>query len=99
MRYYKLIMDDEVVAIGTGPGGTEISKEAYEAMLLRIREIASLVDRLCAGQIGIEDVPEDLREEVRKNAEQRLSWQEDAEDEELSAEEALAIIVGGDVSA
>lgn len=98
MRYYKLIMDDEVVAIGTGPGGTEISKEAYEAMLFRIREIASLVDRLCAGQIGIEDVPEDLREEVRKNAEQRLSWQEE-EDEELSAEEALAIIVGGDVSA
>lgn len=33
MRYYKLIKDGYIIAIGIGAGGEEISKEVYDKLL------------------------------------------------------------------
>ena len=37
MRYYKLIEDGYLIAIGTGVGGVEISEEEYSSHLTHIR--------------------------------------------------------------
>ncbi len=98
MRYYKIMADGKVNAIGTGAGGTEIGKEEYEVLLCLGREVASLANKVYAGQLLIGNVPEDLREEVRQIVDQRLRWQESEEDEDISTDEALRIILGGELS-
>lgn len=37
MRYYKIIEDGYVLSIGTGSGGSEITKEEYDNLLSVIR--------------------------------------------------------------
>ena len=37
MRYYKIIEDGYVLSIGTGSGGSEITKEEYEDIISVIR--------------------------------------------------------------
>ena len=41
MRYYKLIEDGHLIAIGTGAGGIEITKEEYSSLLEHIRNCPS----------------------------------------------------------
>lgn len=40
MRYYKQVSDESLVAIGTGPGGTEITESEYNTLLTEIHEKA-----------------------------------------------------------
>ena len=37
MRYYKLIENGYLIAIGTGAGGVEITEEEYNSILVHIR--------------------------------------------------------------
>jgi hypothetical protein len=37
MRYYKLVEDGYIIAIGTGAGGEEITKEEYDEIMSIIR--------------------------------------------------------------
>ena len=37
MRYYKLIENGYIIAIGTGVGGIEITEEEYNSILVHIR--------------------------------------------------------------
>ena len=80
MRYYKQVVDGRVVAIGTGSGGTEITPEEYILLQGDIRDKAALVARISAGQIGIDDVREDWREEIAARvddqAQNRDIWSE-----------------------
>ena len=39
MRYYKIINDGYLIAIGTGSGGIEITEEEYESILSIINDI------------------------------------------------------------
>ena len=96
MRYYKLIENDTIIAIGTGYGGTEITEAEYNAMLSEIREKAALVDKLYSGEITIADVPEGWQEEIRRRVDERISAEVAAEDQDIPAEEALDIILGGE---
>lgn len=43
MRYYKMIIDGYLVAVGSGSGGTEITAEEYAELLniIRTRPVAS----------------------------------------------------------
>ncbi len=41
MRYYKIINDGYLIAIGTGSGGIEITEEEYESILSIINDIPS----------------------------------------------------------
>ena len=65
MRYYKLIENDTLIAIGTGYGGTEITEAEYNALLAEIREKADIVNKLYSGEITIDAVPVDWQEEIR----------------------------------
>ena len=85
----------KLLAIGTGYGGEEITEAEYNALLSEIREKAALVDKLYSGEITIEDVPTDWQGEIQSRVDERISAEGAAEEQEISAEEALEILLGG----
>lgn len=96
MRYYAMQNDSGTLfAIGTGPGGVEITETEYTRLLAEIREKAALVDRLYADDITIADVPEAWQEEIQRRVDERIASEGAAEEQDISAEEALDIILGG----
>ena len=95
MRYYALYSDNKLIAIGTGYGGTEISEAEYNALLSEIREKADLVDKLYSGEITIDAVPVDWQEEIQQRVDERIAAEGSAEEQDIPAEEALNILLGG----
>ena len=96
MRYYAQYNDSgNLIAIGTGAGGTEITEAEYNRILAEIREKASLVNQLYIGEITIDDVPEGWQEEIQRRVDERIAAEGIAEEQDISAEEALDIILGG----
>ena len=95
MRYYAQYYDNKLIAIGTGSGGTEITESEYNTLLSEIREKAALVDKLYSGEITIDDVPNDWKEEIQRRVDERIQADGEAENQPISAEEAMDIILGG----
>ena len=96
MRYYAQYNESgKLLAIGTGPGGTEITEAEYNTLLSEIREKAALVDKLYNGEITIDDVPADWQEEIQRRVDERIAAEGSAEEQDISAEEALDILLGG----
>ena len=96
MRYYAQYNDSgKLIAIGTGYGGTEITEAEYNALLAEIREKAALVDKLYSGEITIADVPTDWQEEIQRRVDERIAAEGTAEEQDIPAEEALNILLGG----
>ena len=96
MRYYAQYNEnDTIVAIGTGYGGTEITESEYNALLSEIREKADLVNKLYNGEIIIDAVPADWQEEIQRRVDERIAAEGTAEEQDISAEEALDILLGG----
>lgn len=95
MRFFKIIQNYSVTAIGTGPGGTEITESEYNALLAEIREKADLVDKLYDGEITIDEVPADWQEEIQRRVDERIAAEGAVEEQDISAEEALDILLGG----
>ena len=96
MRYYAQYNDSgNLIAIGTGAGGTEITESEYNALLSEIREKAALVDKLYSGEITIDEVPADWQEEIQRRVDERIAADGSAEEQDISAEEALEILLGG----
>lgn len=98
MRYFKKYNDcGKIIFIGTGPGGTEITEAEYNALLSEIREKAALVDKLYNGEITIDEVPAEWQEEIQRRVDERIAAEGAAAEQDISAEEALDIILGGGV--
>ena len=96
MRYYAQYSDNgKLIAIGTGSGGTEITEAEYNALLSEIREKADLVDKLYSGEITIDAVPADWQEEIQRRVDERIAAEGTAEEQDISADEALNILLGG----
>lgn len=96
MRYYAQYNDSgKLLAIGTGLGGTEITEAEYNAMLAEIREKAAMVDKLYSGEITIDEVPADWQEEIQRRVDERIAAEGSAEEQDISADEALEILLGG----
>lgn len=98
MRYYKIINENgRLLAIGIGDDGEEITEAEYNALTEEIRAKWDYLNKLANGEITAEDVPEKWREEVQAEAEAIIKAREEAENmpEEISAEEALDILLGG----
>ena len=96
MRYYAQYNDSgKLIAIGTGYGGTEITEAEYNRLLAEIREKADLVDKLYSSEITIADVPTDWQEEIQRRVDERIAAEGTAEEQDISAEEALDILLGG----
>lgn len=83
MRYYKMIDDGYLVQIGTGFGGEEITADEYHA----IAEVISTVPT----------APDGYSYRLKADLTWELYELPVVEEEDLTAEEALAIILGGDV--
>ena len=95
MRYYAQYYDNKLIAIGTGHGGTEITESEYNTLLSEIREKAALVDKIYSGEITIDEVPADWQEEIQRRVDERIAAVGSAEEQDISAEEALDILLGG----
>ena len=92
MRHYAQYNENNtLLAVGTGPGGTEITEAEYNALLSEIREKAALVDKLYSGEITIEDVPVEWQEEIQRRVTERQEA-EQAEPEETELEDAIAAL-------
>lgn len=98
MRYYAEYDEANVlISIGKGPGGTEITEAEYNRLLTEIRQKSAMVDSLYNGEITIDDVPTKWQEEIRRRVDERIAAEREADEQDISAEEALDIILGGAV--
>ena len=96
MRHYAQYNDTgKLVVIGTGSGGTEITEAEYNALLSEIREKSAMVDKLYGGEITIDEVPADWQEEIQRRVDERVAAEGTAEEQDIPAEEALNILLGG----
>ncbi len=96
MRHFAQYNDSgKLLAIGTGAGGVEITEAEYNALLAEIREKAALVGKLYSGEITLDGVPADWQEEIQRRVDERIAAEGSAEEQDISAEEALDIILGG----
>lgn len=97
-RYYAQYNESgNLTAIGTGAaGGAEITETEYNRLLAEIREKAALVNRLYAGEITLYDIPVEWHEEIQRRVNERIAAEGAADDQDISADEALNIILGGD---
>ena len=96
MRYYAQYNDTgKLIIIGTGYGGTEITEAEYNALLSEIREKADLVNKLYNGETTIDSVPVDWQEEIQRRVDERIAAKGTAEEQDIPAEEALDILLGG----
>lgn len=97
MRFFKKIDASEgYIILGIGNGGTEITEEEYNRLLTEIRTKATLVDSLYKGEITLSDVPADWQAEIQRRVDERIAQEGAMEEQELSAEETLAILLGGE---
>ena len=95
MRYYAQYNDSgALLAIGTGPGGVEITEAEYTRLLAEIREKADPVNRLYSGEITIDDVPTGWQEEIQRRVDERIAAEGEAEEQEISGDEFLSMIEG-----
>ena len=95
MRYYVQYNDSgKLLAIGTGPGGTEIAEAEYNALLSEIREKAALVDKLYSGEITIAEVPTDWQEEIQRRVNERIAAEGEAGEQEISGDEFMTMLEG-----
>ena len=93
-KYYKLYDDTGALeTIGTGNGGIQITKEEYDILLSEIREKASLVDKLYSGEITIDDVKSEWREEIQRRVNERIEAEKNAEPEPDPYQEAVDSIM------
>lgn len=96
MRCFAQYNDSGILlAIGTGPGGVEITEAEYNALLSEIRDKADLANKLYNGEITIDAVPVDWQEEIQRRVDERIAAKGTAEEQDIPAEEALDILLGG----
>ena len=93
MRFYSQYNDaGKLIAIGTGAGGTEITEAEYNALLAEIREKAALVDKLYSGEITLDDVPAEWREEIQRRVDERIAADGEAAEQPVSGDEFLSML-------
>ena len=90
MKYFAQYENGILTAIGTGLGGTEITEAEYNALLSEIREKADLVDKLYSGEITIDEVPADWRDEIQRRVDERIAAEGSAEEQEQSEMDDMA---------
>ena len=95
MKYFAQYENAILTAIGTGHGGTEITETEYNTLLSEICEKAALVNQIYSGEITIDEVPADWQEEIQRRVDERIAAEGTAEEQDISAEEALEILLGG----
>ena len=100
MKFFAVYEDGNLKGVGKIYSGSasnfEITEAEYNALLAEIREKAALVDKLYSGEITLADVPTDWQEEIQRRVDERIAAEGAAAEQDISAEEALNIILGGE---
>lgn len=97
MRHYaQFDSENKLITIGTGYGGVEITEEEYNRLLTEIRTKAALVNSLYNGEITIDSVLPEWQEEIQRRVDERIAAEGAADQQDIPAEEALDIILGGE---
>lgn len=96
MRYFAQYENETLIAIGTGCGGVEITEAEYYTLLAEIREKAALVNQLYAEEITLADIPAEWQEEIQRRVNERIEAEGLLAEQDISADEALDIILGGE---
>ena len=84
VRYYKQTSDNYIIAIGTGAGGTEVTKVEYDEIM------AIIQNRPAAEGKGYR-----LKSDLTWEAYDLPPEPEPSDEDELSDAEALSILLGG----
>ena len=93
MRFFAQYNDSgKLLAIGTGAGGVEITEAEYNALLSEIREKAALVDKLYSGEITLDEVPTDWKEEIQRRVNERIAAEGEAAEQPVSGDEFLSMM-------
>lgn len=93
MRYYAQYNDSgKLLAIGTGYGGTEITKDEYDRLLTEIREKADLANKLYSGEITIDEIPADWREEIQRRVDERIAAYGEESEQDISGDELMSMM-------
>lgn len=93
MRYYAQYNNSgKLIAIGTGNGGEEITEAEYNALLSEIREKVALVDNLYSGEITIDEIPADWREEIQRRVNERIAADGEESEQDISGDELMAMM-------
>lgn len=99
--YYKEYDDKgRLASIGYTDGssvvtGTVITETEYKTLLTEIKQKAELIDKLYFGEITVDDIPAKWRDEIEESVNVRIKNEGKADELDISAEEALSIIMGG----
>ena len=95
MRCFAQYSDSGILlAIGTGPGGVEITEAEYNALLAEIREKAALVNQLYSGEITLDSVPADWQEEIQRRVDERIAADGEESEQPVSGDEFLSMLEG-----
>lgn len=93
MRYYAQYNDSgTLIAIGTGPGGVEITESEYNTLLAEIRAKAQLVDDVYNGVKTLDDVPAEWRDEIQRRVTERQEAEAEAEPEQSEMDDMAAAL-------
>ena len=93
MRYYAQYSEDsKLLAIGIGSGGTEITESEYNALLSEILEKADLVNKLYSGEITIDEIPADWREEIQRRVNERIAANGEESEQDISGDELMSMM-------
>lgn len=77
-------------------GCVEITEAEYNTLLAEIREKAALVEQLYAEEITLADIPAEWQEEIQRRVNERIEADGLLAEQDISADEALDIILGGE---
>lgn len=77
MRYYAQYNGNgELLAIGTGCGGTEIAENEYNALMTEIQTKAKYVQKVYSSEMTVDDVPAEWQEEIQQRVDRRIDREE-----------------------
>ena len=81
-KYYYIVRNGDSIALGCGDslGGEEITKEEYDDLLTEIRVKTALVNNLYSGEITIEDVAPEWREEIQRRVDAQMRVEAEAKE-------------------
>ena len=96
VRYYAQYNENNtLIAIGTGPGGTEITEAEYNTLLAEIRAKAQLVDDVYNGVKTLDDVPAEWRDEIQRRVTERQEAEAEPEEQSEMDDMAAALTLLG----
>ena len=78
--------------------GVEITAEEYSAAFEEIKAKTDLANQLYKGEITIDAVPAEWREEIQRRVDERIAAESAVAEQDIPAEEALGIILGGETT-